>query len=101
MIPEPITNAQMRPAVVARRMSRITSPDIGAVPWGAAARAALTAQERQDAPHAGPGDSFPVPDLKHARLAVQMAGHRTGQAKSRILAKVHRLYPSVEIAGKD
>ena len=99
MIPEPITNAQIRPAVVARRMSRITSPAIGMVPWGAAARAALTAQERKDAPHAGPGDSFPVPNLKHARLAVQMASH-AGSGKSKIIAKVHRLYPSVEIGGK-
>jgi hypothetical protein len=94
MIPEPISSAQARPQLTAfRRGCGIQEQD---EPENVM-RARLTAAQRKAAPHAGPDDTFPVPDLKHARLAVQMAGHHTGKAKSSILAKVHRLYPSVEI----
>jgi hypothetical protein len=100
MIPEPIANAQLLPAVTARRMSRITSPDIGMVPWGAAARAVLTAEERKKAPKAL-GDDYPIGDEEHGRKAVQLSTHESPANRAKILAAVHRRFPQIKIAGKD
>lgn len=53
----------------------------------------LTAAQRRAAPHAGPGDSFPIPDINHARLALAMAKHAANPAAVR--AKVHARFPSI------
>ncbi len=55
--------------------------------------ARLTAAQRRAAPHAGPGNSFPIPDAKHARLALSMAHYAKDPASVR--AKVHAMYPSI------
>lgn len=55
--------------------------------------ARLTAAQRRAAPHAGPGDSFPIPDANHARLALAMAGHAANPAAVR--AAVHKRYPNI------
>jgi hypothetical protein len=55
--------------------------------------AKLTAAQRKAAPHAGPGDSFPIPDKKHAELALQMRSHAANPAG--IVRKVKAEFPSV------
>lgn len=53
----------------------------------------LTAAQRAAAPHAGPGNSFPIPDANHARLALAMAHYAANPAAVR--AKVHQHYPGM------
>ncbi len=55
--------------------------------------AKLTAAERKAAPKAGPKGSFPIPDVEHARLALQMRSHAANPAG--IVAKVHAKFPGV------
>ena len=55
--------------------------------------ARLTAAQRRASPHAGPGDSFPIPDAKHARLALSMAHYADNPAA--VKAKVHAAYPGI------
>lgn len=59
--------------------------------------ARLTAAQRKAAPHAGPGDSFPIPDANHARLALAMAGHAANP--SAVRAAVHKRYPNIGSKG--
>ena len=58
----------------------------------------LTAAQRKAAPHAGPGNSFPIPDEIHARLALSMAHYAKDPAAVR--AKVHAKYPGIGSASK-
>ena len=55
--------------------------------------AKLNAAQRKAAPHAGPGDGFPIPDVKHARLALQMRSHAPNP--SAIVAAVKKRFPGV------
>jgi hypothetical protein len=55
--------------------------------------AKLTKSERAAAPKAGPDGSFPIPDKKHAILALQMRSHAANPAG--IVAKVHAKFPDV------
>lgn len=59
----------------------------------------LTKSEREAAPHAGPGDSYPIPDEEHGRKAVQMAKHAGPQEAKSIRRKVHARYPDIKISG--
>ena len=59
--------------------------------------ARLSAAQRKAAPHAGPGNSYPIPDLKHARLAVELAGGKSVQAQ--VDRNVHKHYPEISISG--
>jgi len=58
----------------------------------------LTAAQRKAAPHAGPGDSYPIPDAKHARLALSMVHYADDPAA--VKAKVHARYPNIGRASK-
>jgi hypothetical protein len=64
----------------------------------------LTAKQRNRLPKGRFGlpetRQYPMEDLKHARLAVQMASHAGPKDEKRIDAKAHRLYPSIRIGGK-
>lgn len=60
--------------------------------------ARLTEAQRAAAPHAGPGNSFPIPDANHARLALSMAHYAANPAAVR--AKVHAAYPGIGSAAK-
>lgn len=46
---------------------------------------------------AGPGRSFPIPDISHGRDAVREAGHAPDPGA--IKAKVHAKFPSIAIGG--
>ena len=63
--------------------------------------AVLTKAQRNSAPSAsGHKGHYPIPDLEHGRLAVQMASHAGPAEAAKIDAKVHRAYPSIKIKGK-
>lgn len=53
----------------------------------------LTASERKAAPHAGPHDSFPIPDRSHAIDALRE--RKFAKNPSAIVAKVKKLFPGV------
>jgi hypothetical protein len=55
--------------------------------------AKLTTAQRKAAPHAGPGDSFPIPDKVHAIQALRMA--HFAKDPSAIRAKVKAKFPGV------
>lgn len=55
--------------------------------------AKLTEAQRKSAPHAGPGNSFPIPDKKHAILALQM--RKFAANPSSVVAKVKAKFPDV------
>lgn len=62
----------------------------------------LTTERRKELPEeefAGPGRTYPDPDIEHGRKAVQMAKHAGPAEARRIRAKVHRDYPSIKISG--
>ena len=55
--------------------------------------AKLTAAERKAAPHAGPGNSFPIPDKSHAEDALRE--RKFAKDPAAIVAAVKRRFPSV------
>lgn len=55
--------------------------------------AKLTSKQRAAAPKAGPNGSFPIPDKKHAVLALQMRKNAANPAG--IVAKVKAKFPGV------
>lgn len=55
--------------------------------------AKLTASERKAAPHAGPGDSFPIPDRKHAVQALRE--RKFAKDPSEIVRNVKKRFPGV------
>lgn len=55
--------------------------------------ARLDAAQRKAAPHAGPHGSFPIPDVEHARLALQMRSHAKDPAE--IVRRVKAKFPGV------
>ena len=55
--------------------------------------AKLTAAQRKAAPHAGPGNSFPIPDKRHAIQALRE--RKFAKNPSAIVAKVKKLFPGV------
>lgn len=59
--------------------------------------ARLTAAERRAAPHAGPGDSFPIPDENHARMALSEAHYAANP--SAVRAAVHKRFPNIGSKG--
>lgn len=60
----------------------------------------LTAKKRNSLPasdFAGPGRSFPVNDMSHARNALARASQNAGPAlKEKIRAKVHKKFPGIK-----
>lgn len=69
--------------------------------------ARLTAADRrhlkssQFALHKNGKDSYPTPDISHARDAVRMAdAHANPHDRAVILAHVHHAFPSIKIGGK-
>ena len=54
------------------------------------ARRALPAKD-----FAGAGRSFPIPDVGHARKALQLDTHKPPAEREQIAAKVHAKFPSV------
>jgi len=64
--------------------------------------ATLTAARRNRLPakeFAGPDRSFPIPDESHARNALARASQNASpELEAKIRAKVHRKYPSIEMA---
>lgn len=100
MIPEPIANAQIRPAPTAWRGNRITHPEIGNPPGRMTARAVLSAADRKNVKHfAGPNETYPIDDIEHGRKAVQLSSHESPEARAKILAAVHRRFPQIKIDG--
>lgn len=55
--------------------------------------AKLTASERKEAPHAGPGNSFPIPDKRHAVQALRE--RKFAKDPAEIVRKVKKLFPGV------
>lgn len=55
--------------------------------------AKLDAAQRKAAPHAGPGNSFPIPDKKHAVQALRE--RKFAKDPASIVAKVKKLFPGV------
>ncbi len=56
-------------------------------------RKALPAKE-----FAGPARSFPIPDVNHARKALQLDTHKAPAVRAQIAAKVHSKFPTVDAA---
>jgi hypothetical protein len=62
--------------------------------------ARLTKSQRASAPSAsGHKGHFPIPDIEHGRLAVEMASHEGPAEAAKIRRNVHRAYPSIKISG--
>jgi hypothetical protein len=63
--------------------------------------AKLTAAKRNKLPastFAGPGRSYPINDLSHARNALARAsGNASSELKATIRAKVHRKFPGIKM----
>lgn len=63
--------------------------------------AKLTTKQRNALPalsFAGPGRSFPVNDLTHAKQAIRMSGHAAPATAAKIKAKVHTKFPQTKPA---
>lgn len=62
--------------------------------------ARLTAAKRNalpDSAFAGPGRSFPIQDMSHARNALARASGNAGpELKAKIRAKVHKKFPGIK-----
>lgn len=61
--------------------------------------AKLTAEQRKNLSarvFAGTGATFPIPDLEHARLALQMSGRKSPAEQAKIKAAVYAKYPQLK-----
>ncbi len=98
MIPEPISNAQALPSLTARRrgngVQEQDDPE--------------SVTRSRPAPFAGPGETYPVGDKKHVKLALSGLSHAinagtiSGSAAARVRGKIHRQADKlgVQVGGK-
>lgn len=58
----------------------------------------LNTERRKELPDdefAGPGRSYPIPDISHGRAALSMLHNAPPAEQARIKAKVHRKFPGI------
>lgn len=96
-IPDPVANAQLCPDLTVAPANPRRSPGVyGEESYPVASRAPLTAEQRKNlhpSTFAGPGESYPINDKKHAQAALLNInkGGLSESEKAHVRARAHAM----------